>query len=65
MIQFDTQLVDGVKSLAEKIRVMKAGVQEDRLDNLAGDLRDLRKSVQEFEMRFDEREDVIEGVEVG
>jgi len=65
MIQFDTQLVDGVKGLDEKARVIKAGVQEDRLDNLAGDLRDLRKSVQEFEMRFDEREDVIEGVEVG
>jgi hypothetical protein len=65
MIQFDTQLVDGVKGLAEKIRVLKDGVQDDRLDNLAADLRDLRKSVQEFEMGFDEREDVIEGVEVG
>ena len=65
MIQFDTQLVDGVKGVGEKTRVIKAGVQEDRLDNLAVDLRDLRKSVQEFEMTFDEREDVIEGVEVG
>jgi len=65
MIQFDTQLVDGTKGLAEKTRAIKAEVQEDRLDTLAADLRDLRKTVQEFEMTFDEREDVIEGVEVG
>ena len=65
MIQFDNQLVDGAKGLAEKTIAIKAEVQEDRLDTLTADLRDLRRTVQEFEMTFDEREDVIEGVEVG
>ena len=65
VIQFDTQLVDGVGGLADRTRAIKSEVQEDRLDNLASNLRDIRKTVQEFEMTFDEREDVVEGVEVG
>lgn len=65
MIGFDTQLVDGAKGLAERVRSIKTQVQADRLDNLKMDLDELRKTVEEFESTFDERKAVIEGVEVG
>lgn len=65
MIQFDTQLVDGAKGLAEKTRTIKTGVQQGELGKLTTELRDLRRTVQEFEITFDERQDVIEGLEVG
>lgn len=65
MIAFDTQLVDGAKGLAERVRSLKSQVQAHRLDTLGVDGDELRKAVEEFERTFDERKDVIEGVEVG
>jgi hypothetical protein len=65
MIGFDTQLVDGAKGLAERVRSIKSQVQADRLDSLKTDLDELRNTVEEFENTFDERKVVIEEVEVG
>ena len=65
MIEFDTQLVDGAKGLAERVRGLKTQVRSDKFDSLSIDADELRKAVEEFEGTFDERKDVIEGVEVG
>lgn len=65
MIAFDTQLFDGAKGLAERVRGLKSQVQAHRLDTFGVDGDELRKAVEEFERTFDERKDVIEGVEVG
>ena len=65
MIAFDTQLVDGAKGLAERMKSTKAEAEAKRFDNLGANLRELRKAVEEFDRTFDERKDVIDGVEVG
>jgi hypothetical protein len=65
MIAFDTQLVDGAKGLAERMKSLKAEVEAERFDNLGANLRELRRAVEEFDRTFDERKDVIDGVEVG
>jgi ribosomal protein L17 len=65
MINFDTQLVDSAKALAQGVQVFKDDLQAGRFGNLEGDESDLRKTVEGFETTFDQRKDVIEGVEVG
>lgn len=65
MIAFDTQLVDGAKGLVEKVNSIKTQVGANRFDTLEVDLRELRKSVEDFDRTFDKRKDVIDGVEVG
>lgn len=65
MIEFDTQLVDGAKGLAEKVKGIKTEVMANTFDNLGTELRELRNAVEEFDRTFDERKDVIDGVEVG
>ena len=65
MIAFDTQLVDGAKGLAERVKGTKTQVQANTFDGLAADLRELRKAVEEFERTFDQRKDAIDGMEVG
>jgi hypothetical protein len=65
MIEFDTELVDGAKELAERVRGLKTQVLAKRFDALGQDADELRNAVEEFEGTFDERKDVIDGVEVG
>jgi hypothetical protein len=65
MIDFDTQLVDGAKGLAQRIQTLKDEVQADKFDNLEAYESELRKTIEGFETIFDHRKDVIEGVEVG
>ena len=65
MITFDTQLVDGAKGLAERVKGVKTQVEADTFDTLGADVRELRKTIEEFERAFDQRKDVIDGVEVG
>ena len=65
MITFDTQLVDGAKGLAERVKGFKAQVQARKFDSIQAYGDELRRTVEEFERVFDQRKDVIEGVEVG
>jgi len=65
MIGFDTQLVDGAKGLAQRVQAFKDEVQAGNFDNLEAYESELRKTVEGFETSFDQRKDVIEGVEVG
>jgi uncharacterized protein YdhG (YjbR/CyaY superfamily) len=65
MIGFDTQLVDGAKGLAQRVQAFKDEVQVGNFDNLEAYESELRKTVEGFETSFDQRKDVIEGVEVG
>jgi hypothetical protein len=65
MISFDTQLVETAKGLAQRVQVFKDDVQAGKFDNLEAYESELRKTVEGFETTFDQREDVIEGVEVG
>ena len=65
MISFDTQLVEGAKGLAQRVQAFKDEVQTGKFDNLEAYESELRKTVEGFETTFDQRKDVIEGVEVG
>lgn len=65
MITFDTQLVDGAKGLAQSVSDFKGQVRARKFDNLQAYEDELRKNVGDFEKTFDERNSVIEGVEVG
>ena len=65
MISFDTQLVESAKGLAQRVQVFKDDVQAGKFDNLETYESELRKTVEGFETTFDQRKDVIEGVEVG
>jgi ribosomal protein L17 len=65
MINFDTQLVESAKGLAQRVQVFKDDLQAGKFDNLEAYESDLRKTVEGFETTFDQRKDVIEGVEVG
>ena len=65
MINFDTQLVESAKGLAQKVQVFKDDLEGGKFDNLEAYESDLRKTIEGFETTFDQRKDVIEGVEVG
>ena len=65
MIDFDTQLVDGAKGLAERVKSIKTEVDAERFENLRESLGELRKAVEDFDRTFDERKEVIAAVEVG
>jgi hypothetical protein len=65
MIEFDMQLVDGAKGLAERVRDMKNQVRAGGPKDLGQQLSELRDAVEQFESVFDEREEAIQGVEVG
>jgi hypothetical protein len=47
------------------VKGVKTQVEADTFDTLGADLRELRKTIEEFERAFDQRKDVIDGVEVG
>lgn len=64
MINFDTQLVEGAKGVAQRVQAFKDEVQTGKFDNLEAYESELRKTVEGFETIFDQRKDVIEGVEV-
>jgi hypothetical protein len=57
--------VDGAKGIAQRVQVFKDEVQAGKFDNLDAFESELRKTVEGFETAFDQRKDVIEGVEVG
>jgi hypothetical protein len=65
MINFDTQLVEAAKGLAQRVQAFKDEVQAGKFDRLEAYEAELRKTVEGFETTFDQRKDVIEGVEVG
>jgi hypothetical protein len=65
MIDFDTQLVDGAKGLAQRVQDMKNEVQSGKFDRVRSFEEETRKAVEGFENVFDERKDSIEEVEVG
>jgi len=65
MINFDTQLVEGAKGLAQRVQAFRDEVQTGKFENLEAYESELRKTVEGFETVFDQRKDVIEGVEVG
>jgi len=65
MIAFDTQLVDGAKGLAERVKIIKTEAEAENFENLAATIRELGKAVEDFDGTFDERKEVIAGVEVG
>jgi len=65
MIAFDTQLVDGAKGLAERVKNVKTAVDAKRFENFGEGLSELRKAVEDFDRTFDERKEAIAGVEVG
>jgi hypothetical protein len=65
MIGFDNQLVDGAKGFIQRVQAFKDEVQVGKFDNLDAYESELRKTVEGFESVFDQRKDVIEGVEVG
>jgi len=65
IIGFDTQLVDGAKGLAERVKSIKTEVDAERFENLRESLSELRKAVEDFDRTFDERKEVIAAVEVG
>ena len=65
MISFDTQLVEVVKGLAQRVQAFKDEVQTGKFDNLEAYESELRRAVEGFETTFDQRKDTIEGVEVG
>jgi hypothetical protein len=63
MIDFDTQLIDGAKGLAQRVEDFKNEVQSGKFDNLQAFEGELRKAVEGFENTFDKRKDSIEEVE--
>jgi len=65
MVSFDTQLVDGAKGLAERVKDFKAQVEAGKFDSVQVYTDELRKTIEEFERTFDDRKNVIQGVEVG
>lgn len=65
MINFDTQLVEGAKGIAQRVQTFKDEVQADKFDNIEAYESELRKTVEGFETTFDQRKDVVEGAEVG
>jgi hypothetical protein len=65
MINFDTELVEGAKGFAQRVQAFKDEVQGGKFDNLEAYESELRKTIEGFETTFDQRKDVIDGVEVG
>ena len=65
MIDFDTQLVEGAKGVAQRVRAFKDEVQAGKFDSLEAYESELRKTIEGFETTFDQRKDVVDGVEVG
>jgi hypothetical protein len=63
MIDFDKQLVDGAKALAQKVQDMKNEVQSSKFDSLQSFEEETRKAVEGFENAFDNRKGTIEEVE--
>jgi hypothetical protein len=64
MLDFDSRLFDGVKLLADQASLLKREAVAGRTDSLHQYAEELRKSVEDFERLFDERGEVIRGVEV-
>jgi len=65
MIGFDTQLVELAKGLAQRVQTFKDEVRAGKFDSVKVYEAELRKAVEGFETTFDQRKDVVEGVEVG
>jgi hypothetical protein len=63
MIDFDKQLVDEAKALAQKVQDMKSEVQSSKFDSLQSFEEETRKAVEGFENAFDNRKGTIEEVE--
>jgi len=51
--------------LAERVKSIKTELDAERFENLGESLSELRKAVEDFDRTFDERKEVIAGVEVG
>jgi hypothetical protein len=64
MIDFDRQLMDGSRVLAQKVQDMKNEVLSGKIDSLQAFQEETRKTVEAFENAFDKRKNTIEEVEV-
>ncbi len=62
MIAFDTQLVDGVNSLAADVGAFKAELASGEYKNMKDRIQNLTDKLEAFEENFDKRDEVIRGV---
>ncbi len=62
MIDFDTQLVDGVNTLAADISAFKAELAGGEYKNMKDRIQNLTDKLEAFEENFDKRDEVIRGV---
>jgi len=63
MIDFDTKLVDSVKETEAKVKQFRGEVMSGKFDNAAVQVSDIRGSVEALESTFNERKEVIMGVQ--
>ena len=64
MINFDLKLVDNVKTIEAKVAQFKGNVMEGNFEKVRIYVNDLRESMEDLESTFDERNEIIMGVQV-
>jgi hypothetical protein len=64
MLQYDTQLTDTARKLADKISNFKTNLTENKLEDTRNLELQISNSITELEDAFDKRKLVIEGVTV-
>ena len=64
MINFDLKMVDSVKDIEAKVKQFKGEVMGGKFENVRTYVNDIRESIEALESTFDERKEVIMGVEV-
>lgn len=62
MIDFDTKLIDGVNKIVDEVREFKSEIGKRKFDNVGFRIESLTEAVEAFEEAFDQREEVILGV---
>lgn len=63
MIDFDTKLVDIVKEVEAKVKQFREEVMSGKFDNAGVQVSDIRMAVETLEKTFNERKEVIMGVQ--
>jgi len=64
MINFDLKMVASVKDIEAKVKQFKGEVMGGKFENVRTYVNDIRESIEALESTFDERKEVIMGVEV-
>jgi hypothetical protein len=62
MIQFDTQLIDGVNTVSAEIAALKTELASGETKNLKTHIQTVTDKLESFEATFDSRDEVIKGV---